>query len=321
MAAVGKPRRPWDIDDLLDLGKRGGITYMKAIPVLILEKWEREQRQEGVANYFRTKDLARRLESSKLVAGFKSKGTSNVGSGLVKMQNARNLINPPLVRYEGGGVFWVNLPSYEVLLQEYRQIYRTRYSKYYTMLFPEEESERERQEKERAKTHDEINNLLTPLEQALRERQQAIERLTEENRDLQDERATLQASARLIADDELRKDCEEFLKRKDTCIDAIRRAGVVLEERLKRTIGGDGEEKFKYGLDLVDYALRKGSGKLVLSENPAEQEGVHMLFRGAVQFVRNPPSHKKLKYDELEARQAVSLIDYLLSLLRQIKTN
>ena len=124
MAAVRKLQRPWDIDDLLDLGKKGGITYMKAIPVLILDKWEREQRQEGVANYFRTKDLARRLESSKLVAGFKSKGTSNVGSGLVKMQNARYLTNPPLIRYEGGGVFWINLPSYEPLLQEYRQIYR-----------------------------------------------------------------------------------------------------------------------------------------------------------------------------------------------------
>jgi uncharacterized protein (TIGR02391 family) len=123
----------------------------------------------------------------------------------------------------------------------------------------------------------------------------------------------------MIADEELRNDCTEFLKRENTYIDAIRRAAVVLEERLKRTIGGTGAEKFKYGVDLVDYALRKDSGRLIISEYPAEQEGVHMLFRGAVQFVRNPPSHKKLRYTELEARQAVGLIDYLLSLLRQVK--
>lgn len=120
-------------------------------------------------------------------------------------------------------------------------------------------------------------------------------------------------------DEELRNDCAEFLTREDTYIDAIRRAGVVLEMRLRKTIGGDGPERFKQGVDLVDYALIPGSGRLIISDHPAEQEGVRMLFRGAVQFVRNPPSHKKLQYTELEARQAVGLIDYLLSLLRQAK--
>jgi uncharacterized protein (TIGR02391 family) len=120
-------------------------------------------------------------------------------------------------------------------------------------------------------------------------------------------------------DEELRNDCAEFLMRKDTFPDAITRAGRVLEERLRKTIGGDGQEKLKEGVGLVDYALLPDSGKLVISDHPAEQEGVRMLFRGAVQFVRNPPSHKKMRYTEVEAVQAIGLIDYLLFLLQQVR--
>ena len=107
------------------------------------------------------------------------------------------------------------------------------------------------------------------------------------------------------------------LENKKFYINAIRSAGVVLEERLRNTMGGVGASE--YGTALVDLALRKESGRLVISEHPAEQEGVHMLFRGAVQFVRNPPMHKKLRYTESEAWGAVGLIDYLLLLLQQAK--
>ena len=315
MRASKKPPRPWDIDDLLDIGKQSNARHLKAVPVLILEKWVREGRQEGIANFVRTKDLARRLERSKLVTGFKPKATSNVGAALIKIQSGRNLTRPPLIEYQGGGVYRVNLPHYESLLQKYRQIYLERYSADYRRLFPEGEPEWEGPSQP---PEDKIYSLLAPLERVLRDQEQTIRRLTEENRKLQAELTALQVE-RMIADEELRNDCAEFLERESTYIDAIRRAGVVLEERLRKTIGGDGPEKFKHGVDLVDYALRKNSGRLVISEFPAEQEGVHMLFRGAVQFVRNPPSHKKLRYTELEARQAVGLIDYLLSLLRQTK--
>ena len=84
-------------------------------------------------------------------------------------------------------------------------------------------------------------------------------------------------------------------------------------------LGSEGPEKYMEVVKLVDYALKNDTGKLFLSERPAEQEGIHMLFRGTARFVRNPPSHKKLKYSELEARQTVGLIDYLLSLLGQTK--
>jgi hypothetical protein len=212
-------------------------------------------------------------------------------------------------------------------------LYRKRYPKEYGKLFTEGEPDwdppsvpetwAEQEDTKRTpvdlETQDPIHGLLAPLEQALREREQTIAELTEEKRRLQEELDALQTPEHRIADEELRNDCAELLTTGKFRIDAIRRAGVVLEERLRYTIGGRGPERFKQGVDLVDYALMPDSGKLIISEHPAEQEGVRMLFRGAVQFVRNPPSHKKLRYTELEARQAVGLIDYLLSLLRQTK--
>ena len=345
MATPEKPPRPWDIDDLLDLGKQSEGIHLKAVPVLILENWVRGERQEGVANYVRTKDLARRLESSKLVAGFKPKATSNILAALTKIQNGRNLTRPPLIESQGRGICWINLPRYEPLFQEHRQIYRERYPEDYRKLFPEGEPEWERPSlpKKRAKRkegepipsesemQDEIHSLLAPLEQALREREQTIERLAEENAQLQVDWVAMQAALQekqkappgtlppehRIADEELRNDCAELLENKKFYINAIRSAGVVLEERLRNTMGGVGASE--YGTALVDLALKKESGGLVISEHSAEQEGVHMLFRGAVQFVRNPPMHKKLRYTESEAWGAVGLIDYLLLLLQQAK--
>ena len=109
MATRKKPPRPWEIDDLEDLGRQGEL-YLKAIPVLILEKWVREKRQEGKANYIRTKELARHLVSRKFVAGFKPRGTSALGSVLVRMQNSRNLTAPPLIELRVRGTYWINLP-------------------------------------------------------------------------------------------------------------------------------------------------------------------------------------------------------------------
>lgn len=321
MATPKEPPRPWDIDDLLDLGKVSGATYLKAVPILILEKWGRGERQEGAANFVKTKDLAERLESSKLVPGFKPRGTSSILGSLIKMQNGRSLTHPPLIEYQGrGGIHWINLPHYEPLLQDYRQAYRERYPEDYRKLFPEEEPEWERSglSEKRAEMQDEIHNLLAPLEQALREREHTIERLAEENQKLQAELAALRASERRIVDEELRSDCAELLRSKKYYIDAIRRAGVVLETRLREAIGGT-EAGAKYGAALVHYALNKNSGRLVISEHSAEQDGVHQLFSGAFAFVRNPPAHKKLRYTEIEAWQAINLIDYLLSLLQQAK--
>ena len=91
-----------------------------------------------------------------------------------------------------------------------------------------------------------------------------------------------------------------------------------MEERLREAVLRTGA-KATCGATLVRLAFSKESGRLIISEVPAEQEGVLQLFSGAFAFVRNPPAHKKVQYTEMEVWHKVSLIDYLLSLLRQAK--
>lgn len=197
MATRLKPPRSWEIDDLEDLGKKSGATYLKAVPVLILEKWVQEGRKEGTANYVWTKHLARRLVSSELVSPFKPKGTSNIIAAMSDIQKSRSL-TPPLIDYRGEGMTWINLPHYESLLQEYRKKYHELYPEDYKKLFSEGEPEWEQPRLLKARAErradvpiptdsevrDEIQSLLAPIEQALRDRQQAVQRLTEENQKL-----------------------------------------------------------------------------------------------------------------------------------------
>ncbi len=94
----------------------------------------------------------------------------------------------------------------------------------------------------------------------------------------------------------------------------IREAGVLLEDRL-RTVGG--APSSLTGVSLVDAVLTPGKEKLSFSAHPAEQDGVRMLFRGAMQFIRNPPMHKLIEYPEDTAQLLIRLIDSLLQLLKE----
>jgi hypothetical protein len=58
---------------------------------------------------------------------------------------------------------------------------------------------------------------------------------------------------------------------------------------------------------------------LSFSSHPGEQEGVRMLYRGAMQFIRNPPMHRPIGYAEDTARLLIRLIDSLLRLLDEGK--
>jgi len=94
----------------------------------------------------------------------------------------------------------------------------------------------------------------------------------------------------------------------------MREAGVVLEDRL-RSAGG--ARSSLHGVKLVDAVLTPGKEKLSFSAHPAEQDGVRMLFRGAMQFIRNPPMHKLIEYREGRAQLLIRLIDSLLQLLKE----
>jgi hypothetical protein len=97
----------------------------------------------------------------------------------------------------------------------------------------------------------------------------------------------------------------------------LREAGVVLESRLRKA-GGD-IDKTLTGVQLVDSVFNLEKGRLIFSDNPTEQEGIRMLFRGAIQFIRNPPMHKLIDYQEGSAKTLIRLIDSLLVLLEEGK--
>lgn len=91
----------------------------------------------------------------------------------------------------------------------------------------------------------------------------------------------------------------------------IREAGVVFEHHLRNKADPNST---KHGVDLIDEALKPG-GILVFSPHPGEQQGIQFLFRGAMQFIRNPPMHKIVDYPESMAQQFLRLIDALMILL------
>jgi len=91
----------------------------------------------------------------------------------------------------------------------------------------------------------------------------------------------------------------------------IREAGVVLEDRLRLVTGPSD----LVGVKLVDDVFDFGNKKLIYSQHIGEQEGVKMLYRGAMQFIRNPPMHKLVEYPIEKAKLLLRLIDSLLLLL------
>ncbi|MBL7161773.1 MAG: hypothetical protein ISS57_04145 [Anaerolineales bacterium] len=96
----------------------------------------------------------------------------------------------------------------------------------------------------------------------------------------------------------------------------IREAGVVLEDRLR--VVGDVESTL-HGASLVDAVLSPDKGVLIFSSHPGEQDGVRMLYRGAMQFIRNPPMHKLIEYSDRASRLFIRLIDSLLQLITELE--
>jgi len=93
----------------------------------------------------------------------------------------------------------------------------------------------------------------------------------------------------------------------------IREAGVIFETYLRNKVDPTGN---LHGVELVDNAFKPG-GKLMFSIHAGEQQGVQFLFRGAMQFIRNPPMHRLIDYPETMAHQFLRLIDSLMLLLDQ----
>lgn len=95
----------------------------------------------------------------------------------------------------------------------------------------------------------------------------------------------------------------------------IRESGVVLEHYLRQT--AKDEDKAKFGVRLVDSVLKPSEATLRFSDHDGEQDGVWQLYRGAMQFIRNPPMHKLIDYDKDRVHALIRLMDGLLQLLAE----
>ncbi|MBU0495126.1 MAG: TIGR02391 family protein [Chloroflexi bacterium] len=137
-----------------------------------------------------------------------------------------------------------------------------------------------------------------------------IEVLEQENKELRQELELRLAPLGEISDETLRS---RLARLGSAPLDTvIREAGVVLEDRL-RTVGK--ADSTLHGTQLVDAVLNPETGTLRFSSHRGEQDGVRMLYRGAMQFARNPPMHRLIEYPEDTARLFIRLIDALLQLL------
>lgn len=118
-----------------------------------------------------------------------------------------------------------------------------------------------------------------------------------------------------LRDEELRSRCQDNFLRSKHMDTLVRDACVILEDRIRNKIGADASS---IGVDLVNRALRPNGGDLVVSAIKGEQEGLHRLFLGAVQFFGNPTHHRLLAdLPAVRARETIGFIDILLQILSE----
>lgn len=99
--------------------------------------------------------------------------------------------------------------------------------------------------------------------------------------------------------------------------DVVTNAFAVLEDRIRAKIGIDPSYS---GKKLMDYAFAANTGKLTLGETASEREALYFVFRGALGFFRNPPSHR-LTEDEsnIESFEIICMVDLLLRIVDKAK--
>ena len=95
--------------------------------------------------------------------------------------------------------------------------------------------------------------------------------------------------------------------------DVVTNAFPILEDRIRAKIGVDPSYS---GQGLIDHAFNANTGKLILGETLSERKALHLLFKGALGFLRNPPSHR-LTEDEsnIETFEIICMVDLLLRIV------
>ena len=93
---------------------------------------------------------------------------------------------------------------------------------------------------------------------------------------------------------------------------AVKEAMLTLEDRMRTSLKVD---ESVHGVELVTEAAHQG---VFNRKNKGEQEGLQLLFRGAFQWIRNPPGHRKIEYSKEDAIKMVLFADYLINLFEQL---
>ncbi len=115
-------------------------------------------------------------------------------------------------------------------------------------------------------------------------------------------------------DPELSKRCRQLYYADPE--NAVFMAFKVVEERIRALVGRlNDEEEDVTGYRLIQQALNPDKG--ILSDknlSRSEREGMHLMFRGAFQFVRNPRAHRIV--DNQDTQLSIELISFADLLLR-----
>jgi len=99
--------------------------------------------------------------------------------------------------------------------------------------------------------------------------------------------------------------------------DVITNGFRVLEERIRAKIGVGPE---MHGADLITEAFHPQRGKLMFGKTEAEREGLYNLYRGAMLFLRNPPSHRFInEYNDADIFEITCFVDLLLKLIEKCR--
>jgi uncharacterized protein (TIGR02391 family) len=123
----------------------------------------------------------------------------------------------------------------------------------------------------------------------------------------------------LIADDELRQRCEDLLVAEHHYDRVILQACIILENRVRTTIGGNQQMT---GTPLMETVFSPKNPKLSFSTVEQEQLGAMQLYRGTIAFFRNTTGHHLIDtYTQDDALRFVAWIDLLLSMLKTVAEN
>lgn len=278
-------KRKWTLEDL-----KSNSPNIDAVPCIFLEKWRTER-----VNYMTTEELASVIQD-RLGTPLKSRGSARLISFFRERQRKRGL--EPLFRPER---------IYDPKRRRVVKRWSWDPSKYEDLF--------ERFERKYSPFREK-----TPVEIALEKVETEITKLLDQVASLEKDKNALREQLAIltktgvIIDQQLKQRCADLLDGPSVQLDTvIREAGAILEDRLRSLAGLDSSY---YGKNLVKATLGCDDPRIVFSEMRGAQEGVCYLFRGAIQYIRNPPAHGLIEYDRETAMVHLRLVDALLSLLR-----